>query len=126
MASNVGGVNFQWYEKEVMNAAKIELGKVTKKVAAEMLVESRRVLIQKAKTTTEMGLKSQFSLQPSRFKDGGIVVWCQGPNKWRKPYHASFMELGTYKDDAKPFMRPTRKKFLKKAKKYWQEALDKL
>ena len=124
--ATIGGVKFQWYEKEVMNAAKIELGKVTKRVAAEMLVESRRVLIQKATTTTEMGLKSQFNIQKSKYDDGGLVVWCQGPNNWKPPFHASFMELGTYKDVAKPYMRPTRKKFLKKAKQYWQEAVDKL
>ena len=116
----------EWNGKEVLNAAKISLDRVTRKVAANGLVDARRILQRKAKTTTEKGLLTQFSIQKSKYKDGGLLVYCQGPGRWHPPYHASFMELGTYKDDAKPYMRPARKKNLSKARKMYQDEINKL
>jgi len=144
----IGGFKVEWYDKEVMNAVKKTLGVVTKEVAEDVMNDAKRILKQKAKTTTEIGLLSQFDIQSSKFEDGGLVVWCQGPGNWHEPYHASFVELGSHvypwgiypkgtkysaKDKSrgthigpKPFMRPARKKNLSNAKKKWQEALDKL
>ena len=137
----IGGFKVDWYDKEVMNAVKKTLGKVTKEVAEDVLADGKRIFNQKAKNTTAAGLLSQFKILPSKFEDGGLVVWCQGPGSWKEPFHASFFELGTPKEgvhpygnknipavklDPKPFMRPARKKNLSKAKKKWQEALDKL
>ena len=144
----IGGFKVDWYDKEVMNAVKKTLGVVTKEVAEDVMNDAKRILKQKAKTTTEIGLLSQFDIQSSKFEDGGLVVWCQGPGNWHEPYHASFVELGSHvypwgiypkgtkrsaKDksrgtriDLNPFMRPARKKNLSKAKNKWQEALDKL
>ena len=116
----------EWHDKEALNAAKIVLDKVSEKVANNVMKDARRILIQKATTTTERGLKDQFDVQKSKFKDGGFLVYCQGPGNWRKPYHASFLEMGTYKDEAKPFMRPAKKLWERKANQMYQAALDKL
>lgn len=115
-----------WHGKEVSNAAKSILDKVCKEVAENIEKDAKRILRQKARTTTEKGLLSQFDVRPSKFKDGGYLVCCQGPGNWREPYHASFLELGTFKDEAKPFMRPAYKKNKRKANRMYQEGLDKL
>ena len=44
--------------------------------------------------------------------------------KWKKPYHASYVEMGTYKDMAQPFMRPAVKKNKRKANRMYREALE--
>lgn len=116
----------QWYEKEVLNAAKVVLGRVSKEVAENVMNDAKRILRQKAKTTTDRGLLSQFDVRESKFKDGGYLVYCQGPGNWHPPFHASFLELGSFKDEAKPFMRPARKKNISKANKMYQDAMDKL
>ena len=121
----IGGFKVDWYDKEVMNAVKAKLDRVSKEVANDVMNDAKRILQQKAKATTERGLLSQFTIAESKFGDG-YLVWCQGPMNWHQPFHASFLEMGTYKDQAKPYMRPARKKNLTPAKKKWQEALDKL
>jgi len=133
-----------WNGKEVLNAAKIVLKRVSKDVAEDVMEDAKRILKQK---TGSSDLLKQFSVEKSIFKDGGYVVWCQGPKKWWPPYRASFIELGayssvygTYKRDgakslkgispvyieAKPFMRPAGKKNKRKANKKFQDAMDKL
>ncbi len=119
----------EWNGKEVLNAAVIILGKVTKEVAENVMEDAKRILRHKAKTKSERGLLKQFSIEKSKFKDGGLLVYCQGPGKWWPPYHASFLELGLHKTremDAKPFMRPAYKRYKRKADKLYQAALDKL
>ena len=134
------GINMVWFDKEVLNAAKIILKKVSKEVAENVMADAKRILKQKATTTTEKGLLDQFDIVESKFGDG-YVIWCQGPKKWWPPYHASFVELGSYsmewgryqkgskkgaKIDPKPFMNPERKKNKRKANKIYQDALDEL
>ena len=134
----IGGFKVNWYDKEVLNAVKATLKNVTKEVAQDVERDAKRILKEKAKNTTEQGLVNQFSIQED---DGFLQVWCQGPKKWSPRYHASFFELGTPKTgvhpygnknipavklEAKPFMRPARKKNIPKARKKWQEAIDKL
>jgi len=119
----------EWNGKKVKNAAVAILGKVSKEVANNVMEDAKRILRRKAETTSERGLLEQFEVVPSKYKDGGYLVYCQGPGKWWKPYHASFVELGTHKTRkmiAKPFMRPAYKKNKRKATKMFQDALDKL
>lgn len=116
----------EWHDKKVLNAAKIALDQVTQEIAENVMADAKQILRQKAKTTTERGLLSQFDIRKSKFPDGGLLVYCQGPGNWHGKYHASFLELGTFKDDPKPFMRPARKKNLRKARKAYQDAIDKL
>lgn len=115
-----------WFGKEVLEATNKAMAEVSKEVAENVMADAKKILKQKAKTTTETGLLSQFSIEKSKFKHGGYLAWCQGPGNWHPPYHASFLEMGTYKDEAKPFMRPAKKKNERKANRIFQAALDKL
>ena len=114
----------EWHEKEVLNAAKIVLDKVSKKIAENVEKDAKRILKQKAETTTEKGLLNQFSIEESKYQ--GYVIWCQGPKKWYPPYHASFFELGTFNQEPKPFMRPAKERHKRKANKLYQDGLDRL
>ena len=97
----------EWFGKEVTAAVNKVVSETSKELAEELEKEAIRKLISVATTTTERGLKSQFSIV---HKKDVSLVFCQGPRKWHKPYHASFLELGTPKHNAaKPFMRPTYK-----------------
>ena len=116
----------EWRDKEVVNAAKKVLKETSKEVAENVMADAKQILKRKATTTTEKGLLDQFSIKKSKFDDTGYLVYCQGPSKWWPPYHASFLEMGTFKDIAKPFMRPAGKKNKSKAKRMYQEALGKL
>lgn len=124
----------EWHEKEVMNAAKLVLRNVNRKVAENVMEDAKKILKQKAETTTERGLLSQFDVRKSKYDKNTFLVYCQGPGNWRPPYHASFVELGTHnktpeyphKMTAKPFMRPARKKNIRKANKMYQDGLDRL
>ena len=116
----------KWYGNKVLSKAESVVAEVSKDVAEIVMRDAKKILRQKAKTTTEYGLLDQFQVKKSKFKDGGYLVYSQGPGKWRKPYHASFVEMGTYKDDAKPFMRPAYKKNRIKANRMFQKAMDKL
>ena len=99
---------------------------VCRVMANKVMEDAKKILKQKAKTTTDRGLLSQFSVEKSKYKTGGYVVYCQGPKNWRPPYHASFLEMGTFKDAAKPFLRPAYKKNRRKANKMFQEGADNL
>ena len=119
----------KWFGDQVLNASKIVLKGVSKQVAENVMEDAKKILKQKAENTTAEGLLSQFYVEKSKFKDGGYIVWCQGPKNWNKPYHASFFELGTHKTRnmaAHPFMRPAAKKNNRKAQKMFQDAMDKL
>lgn len=116
----------EWFGDEVLAASKKILKKVSKEVANDVMKDAKKILKQKAKTTTETGLLSQFDVRISKFKDGGYVVSCQGHGNFKGKYHASFVELGTFKDQAKPFMRPATKKNNRKANKKYQAEMDKL
>ena len=119
-------MKIEWHGEKVLNAAKIVLKNASREIAENVMADAKRILKQKATTTTEKGLLDQFYIEPSIFDETSFVIWCQGPKKWWPPYHASFLELGTYKDIPKPFLNPARKKNKSKAKKMYQDALDKL
>jgi HK97 gp10 family phage protein len=67
-------------------------------------------------------LATQVEVKKSKFKDGGFYVIVQGPGNYDQ-YYASFVELGTYKDAAQPFLRPTMHKNKRKIQKMFQDAL---
>ncbi len=116
-------MSVEWFADKVLDKVNVIVDDVSKEVAECVQADAKRLLKQKAKTTTERGLMDQFSVQKSKYRGGGWLVWSQGPGKWRKPYHASFVEMGTFKDEAKPFMRPAAKKNKRKAKKMFKDAL---
>ena len=124
----------EWHEKEVLNAAKLVLRNVSKETAENIMKDAKRILKQKAETTTERGLLSQFDVPPSKFDKNTFLVYCQGPGNWWPPYHASFLERGAPNIKgkrrgvvvAKPFLRPAKNRHIRKANKMYQDALDKL
>ena len=113
----------EWHGSKVLNAIEANLRGATKKIAENVMNDAKRILKQKATTTTEKGLLSQFDIQKSKYDKDTLLVYCQGPGNVHGKYHASFVELGTYKDEAKPYMRPARKKNLSKAKRLYKDAL---
>jgi hypothetical protein len=132
-------MTIEWYGDQVLNASKIVLKGTSEKVAEKVMEDAKKLLKQKAGKTTAEGLLDQFSVQESKFKDGGFLVYCQGPKNWRPKYHASFFELGTPKTgvhpygnknipavklEAKPFMRPAARKNIRPAQKMYQDDLD--
>ena len=60
-------------------------------------------------------LAREIDVFVSRFTGGGRIVQAQGPRNWSTPYHASFVELGTHKMAAIPFLRPALKARKKRA-----------
>jgi len=124
----------EWYGEKVLEATNSVCAKVSKDIAEDVMEDAKRILSRKAKTKTEDGLLTQFSITDSKYKDGGSLVWCQGPGNWHEPYHASFVELGTPNKagkrhgsvEAKPFMRPAASKNKRNAKRKFEQALDKL
>lgn len=115
--------NVEWFADKVLNQVNAIVDDISEEVAKDVENDAKKILKQKAKTTTEKGLLDQFSVEKSRFKGGGWLVWCQGPGNWRSPYHASFMEMGTFKDEAIPYMRPAKKRNERSAKKKYEDAL---
>lgn len=146
----------KWHGEKVRNAAVLTLDKVSKAVAKGVMRRAKRHLKRVATNTTEYGLLRQFYVAKSKYRNGGWLVFCQGPKKWWKPYHASFLELGTPGTvkriqnssfdrtqkrgagnrkrtnttrtpiAAKPFMRPAMRDYRRRAKQMYQEALDRL
>jgi len=116
----------EWNADDVLKKISSVTENVSKIVAKKIMSDAKKILKQKAKKTSERGLLTQFSIEKSRFKDGGYLVWCQGPKNWTPPYHASFLEMGTFKDDAKPFMRPAKKRNERKANKMYKDELSKI
>jgi HK97 gp10 family phage protein len=116
----------EWFGEKVLAKTQSIVDSVSKDVAENVMADAKKILKKKAKTTTEKGLLSQLYVDKSKFKNGGYLVWCQGPKNWKAPYHASFLEMGTYKDQAKPFMRPAARKNRGKAKKMFQDGLNKI
>jgi len=115
-----------WNGAKVLAATRKITDRVAKEVATDVMEDAKSILKRKAKTTTDRGLLSQFSVEKSKYKTGGYTAHCQGPGNWHPPYHASFVEMGTFKDEPKPFMRPATKKNKHKANRKLRKALDKL
>ena len=115
----------EWFGKKVEKAIAQALLAESKKAADKIEKDAKTLLKQKVAKTTAGGLLDQFSVEENKYGDG-YTVWCQGPGNWRKPYHSSFVELGTYKDEAQPFLRPTMKKHKRPTRAAFKKAIDNL
>ena len=116
----------QWFGKKVQKAIEKALEEESHNAAKKIESEAKTMLRQKAEHHSPGGLLTQFSVIKSKFKDGGWLVGCQLAGNWKKPYHASFVELGTYKDEAQPFLRPTMNKNKRPTQTAFKKAIDKL
>ena len=66
--------------------------------AAELVAEEARSLV-----PVETGaLRDSIRVKKSKFKNGGYLITAGGPGA----KHVNLVELGTYKMDKKPFLRP--------------------
>lgn len=119
-------VKMVWYGDEIYNAAVKGLANASKKIANKVMADAMHNLITVAKTRTEKGLMMQFSISVSKFDKNHFLVYCQGPDKWYEPYHAAHMELGTWKNPAKPFMHPARATNKGPAKTEYKKVLERL
>jgi len=127
----------EWFGEKILEQVNSVAAKVSKEIAEDVMKDAKALLKRKAKTTTEQGLLSQFYIEKSKFKDGGYLVWCQGPKKWHKPYHASFVEMGSWVHpygnkklpkvylSPQPFMRPAASKNRRRAYKEYEKAIEK-
>ena len=110
----------------------VPLDKVCQR-GAEMIARDARAKVPVGKTKwTSAGrsggsianshLRDQIDIRTSKFKNGGWIVEAQGSNNYSK-FYASFVEWGTHKMEAQPYIRPAIKRNRPKIQKMWQEAV---
>ena len=95
----------EWLQKEFLEAVEQEASRVERNIAK--LVESAAKAMVPKQTGT---LRREIDIKASKFKDGGYIVRAQGPGNYTR-YYATFVEFGTYKDAAQPYLRPAVKKY---------------
>jgi hypothetical protein len=96
-------MTIEWYGDQVLNASKIVLKGTSEKVAEKVMEDAKKIL---KKKSTDYGTKknaygygidglvSQFYIEPSKFKNGGFLAWCQGPKNWKPPYSCKLCRNG--------------------------------
>ena len=104
---------FQWDEDKVLRVMEQVTDEILKDGAEDVLNEAKRLLTAGAKKPSGHLLR-EIGLVKSKYEGGGYFVIAQGKGHWTRPYHASFVELGTHKMDAIPFLRPAYKRHEKK------------
>ena len=119
---------------EVIKEIREPLHAVTRKGAEMIAKEARRNAPVGKDTWVSAGrsggamanshLKDKIDVRKSKFKDGGYIITAHGSGNYDK-FYASFVELGTYKMAAQPFMRPSIKRNRPRIQRMWQEALNK-
>ena len=70
-------------------------------------------------------LAMSIEVKKSKYKNGGYIVVAHGPRNYDR-YYASFVELGTKDNEAKPFMRPAVTRNDRKVQKMFADRLKKL
>lgn len=106
-------VKIDWNAKPYVNEVRAamervaEIGaKATAEDASRRLESHFKRKVRFSEETHSTGeLASQIEVKASQFKDGGWVVVAQGPGNYDR-YYASFVELGTSKMEAIPYLRP--------------------
>jgi HK97 gp10 family phage protein len=101
-------VRFEWDDIKYLKAFEQAVDKVLEKGAKGVVDDARKIITSKAKHPTGT-LARQIEFKVSQFKDGGYIVEAQGPGNYQK-YYAIFVELGTSKMKAIPYLRPAIKR----------------
>ena len=94
----------EWNDKQLLAEVDKIMEGVAKEGAGWVRDDAKKILISKSKRSTGK-LASQIEIKISKFKNGGYIVQAQGSGNYDK-YYASFVELGTHKMKAIPFLRP--------------------
>ena len=110
-----------WNAERFLNKVNAVANKVAEEGAELVLRDAQRNIKRIAKHPTGK-LASEIEIIKSQYEDGGYIVMAQPPGKYTK-FYASFLELGTYKDEAKPYLRPALKKNKKKIHQLFKDRL---
>ena len=117
----------EWRDDELINATRNAVKEACEE-GAELVAASARRLVKKGSdrwvkmgrsggSMQETHIKDQIDIRPSKFQDGGVVIWAQGKGNYDR-YYASFLELGAWihpygnknapkvKLEKQPFLRP--------------------
>lgn len=111
------GYKIIWKDKELTKKAKGIAEEVAKKGAELVLKDAKRLVPKR-----EGILESEIEIKKSIFEDGGYAIIAQGPGNYDK-FYATFVELGTFKDSAQPYLRPALKRNKGRIHRMFQEAM---
>jgi HK97 gp10 family phage protein len=113
-------VEVRWRNvNEVVAHVQDPLDEIAKQGAEDMANEMRRIVVK-----GETGLLSeQITVEKSQFEHGGYLVIAQASGNY-DTYYASFVEFGTDKMNAQPFMRPAIKKYRPIIQRRWTKSLS--
>lgn len=110
-----------WKSKEFLKKVQSAV-EVAAKEGAELVAEDAKNILMKNARNPTGELASQIEIKTSRYKDGGYIVQAQGPGNYTK-YRATFVELGTSKMQAIPYLRPALKKNKRRINKIFRDQL---
>lgn len=88
---------------ELFAVNRVGIRKLVKEKAEAVAAHAKRIL--KGKTSGTGKLASEINVVVSQFDDVDFLVEAQGKGSYTR-YYASFVELGTFKDEAQPYLRP--------------------
>jgi len=113
-------LKLEWFDKDIIKNVAIVADGVTKQGAEMVLRDAKRLVKKKSGA-----LSNQIKVYKNTYKDKekvGYRVQAQAPGDYDK-FYAIFLELGTYKTKAQPYMRPALKRNKSKIKKAMQDKL---
>ena len=107
----------EWNDKQLIRKVEAAVKIATKKGAEAVAADARRNIMRIAKSPSGQ-LAREIDVRTSKYKNGGHIVYAQGPGNWTDPYHAIFVEVGTpgkdkrynHKQGPLPYLRPALKK----------------
>ena len=113
-------MKIEWFDKDIIHNVAVIADGVTKQGAEMVLSDAKRLVKKKSGA-----LSNQIKVYKNTYKDKekvGYRVQAQAPGDYDK-FYAIFLELGTYKTKAQPYMRPALKRNKSKIKKAMQDKL---
>lgn len=112
-------VRMDWNGPAVSRKVKTTVMDIAKRGARLVQIDALRILAIKISRTGR--LAREIDVRVSLFGDGYLVL-AQGSKNYGK-FYASFVELGTFKDPAQPYLRPALKKNRRKISQLYEDAL---
>lgn len=110
-------MRIEWHGKEVEEKIKTIANAVSRDGAVLIAKHTRQAI------PWDTGvLATSVEIKKSQFEDGGYMVIVQGKGNYEN-YYASFVELGSYKDEAQPYLRPSMHKNKHKIHRMYKDAL---
>ena len=110
----------EWNDKAFMKSAISDADEIAYKGAQMVASDARSILMSRAKHPTGK-LAGEIEIKHSKFEGGGAIVQAQGPGNYDR-YYATFVELGTHRSVAVPFLRPALQRNRNRIHKMYQDA----